>query len=233
MRLLLVEDDRMIGSSLRAVLQAQTHAVDWVRDLASARAACAAERFDLILLDLSLPERADAPANADGLSLLRELRNRRDTTPVIILTARDAAEARVDGLDSGADDYLVKPFEVSELSARIRAVIRRHSAQAQPVLQHGSVQLDPATHQVTQAGVPMLLSAREFAVLEALMQRPGAVLTRSQLEDRLYGWRDAVESNAVTVYVHQLRRKLGADFIQSMRGVGYFLNPKPEQPPHD
>lgn len=234
MRLLLVEDDRMIGSSLRAVLQAEGHAVDWVRDLASARAACSAEHFDLILLDLSLPERADAPASADGLSLLRELRARRDTTPVIILTARDASQARVDGLDSGADDYLVKPFEVSELSARIRAVIRRHSAQAQPVLRHGPLQLDPATRQVTLADEAVLLSAREYAVLEALMQRPGAVLTRSQLEDRLYGWRDAVESNAVSVYIHQLRRKLGADFIQSMRGVGYFLNPKPEsQPPHD
>lgn len=234
MRLLLVEDDRMIGSSLRAVLQAEGHAVDWVRDLAAARAACAAEHFDLILLDLSLPERADAPATADSLNLLRELRARRDTTPVIILTARDAPQARVDGLDSGADDYLVKPFEVSELSARIRAVIRRHSAHAQPVLHHGPLQLDPATRQVTLAGEAVLLSAREYAVLEALMQRPGAVLTRSQLEDRLYGWRDAVESNAVSVYIHQLRRKLGADLIQSMRGVGYFLNPKPESlPPHD
>jgi two-component system OmpR family response regulator/two-component system response regulator QseB len=226
MRLLLVEDDRMIGSSLRAVLHSEGHAVDWVRDLSAARAACATEHFDVILLDLGLPERADSPAPADGLSLLRELRARRDATPVIILTARDAPQARVDGLDSGADDYLVKPFEVSELSARIRAVTRRHSAQAQPLLRHGPVQLDPATHQVLLAGEPVLLSAREFAVLEALMQRPGAVLTRTQLEDRLYGWREAVESNAVSVYVHQLRRKLGADFIQSMRGVGYFLDPK-------
>jgi len=128
----------------------------------------------------------------------------------------------VDGLDSGADDYLVKPFEVSELSARIRAVIRRHSAQAQPVLQHGGVQLDPATHQVTQGRAPVLLSAREFAVLEALMQRPGAVLTRSQLEDRLYGWRDAVESNTVTVYVHQLRRKLGQTSSRACAGLATF-----------
>jgi len=226
MRLLLVEDDRMIGSSLRAVLQAEGHAVDWLRDVASARAALATERFDLVLLDLGLPATpasAVQDAEQDGLQVLRELRARRDATPVIVLTARDAPEARVQGLDSGADDYLTKPFDVAELGARIRAVMRRHSGQAQPVLAHGGVTLDPATRQVAQHGVPVLLSAREFAVLEALMVRPGAVLTRAQLEDRIYGWGDAVESNAVSVYVHQLRRKLGADFIQSMRGVGYFL----------
>jgi two-component system OmpR family response regulator/two-component system response regulator QseB len=233
MRLLLVEDDRMIGESLRAALRLDGHAVDWVRDVAAARATLASERFDLVLLDLGLPSGGGpgaAPAlsgqpPADGLSVLRELRARADATPVIVLTARDAAGDRVKGLDSGADDYLVKPFEVEELKARIRAVLRRHGGRAEPALQHHGVMLDPGSKQVTRDGVPVLLSAREFAVLEALMQRPGAVLSRAQLEDRLYGWGEEIESNAVSVYVHQLRRKLGADFIGNMRGVGYFLSP--------
>ncbi|WP_164962963.1 response regulator transcription factor [Rubrivivax sp. JA1026] len=224
MRLLLVEDDRMIGESLRAALRLEGHAVDWVRDVAAARATLASERFDCVLLDLGLPP-GGPPGTppADGLDVLRELRGRADTTPVIVLTARDASGDRVRGLDAGADDYLVKPFEFDELTARIRAVTRRHGGRAAPLLTHGGVTLDPATRQVTKDGQPVLLSAREFAVLEALMQRPGAVLSRAQLEDRLYGWGDAVESNAVSVYVHQLRRKLGADFIRNMRGVGYFL----------
>ena len=222
MRLLLVEDDRMIGESLRAALRLENHAVDWVRDLAAARASLASEQFDLVLLDLGLPL-AGGGEPGDGLVLLRELRARKDTTPVIVLTARDASGDRVKGLDSGADDYLVKPFELDELNARIRAVTRRRGGRAEPVLAHAGVTLDPSTHQVTKDGQPVLLSAREFAVLEALMQRPGAVLSRAQLEDRLYGWGDAVESNAVSVYVLQLRRKLGQDFIRNMRGVGYFL----------
>ncbi|MBK1615556.1 DNA-binding response regulator [Rubrivivax gelatinosus] len=224
MRLLLVEDDRMIGESLRAALRLEGHAVDWVRDVAAARATLASERFDCVLLDLGLPPGGPAGGPpADGLDVLRELRERRDSTPVIVLTARDASGDRVRGLDAGADDYLVKPFEFDELTARIRAVTRRHGGRADPLLTHAGVTLDPATRQVTQDGRPVLLSAREFAVLEALMQRPGAVLSRAQLEDRLYGWGDAVESNAVSVYIHQLRRKLGADFIRNMRGVGYFL----------
>jgi two-component system OmpR family response regulator/two-component system response regulator QseB len=230
MRLLLVEDDRMIGESLRAALRLEGHAVDWVRDVSAARATLASERFDLVLLDLGLPTGGPpgshpGPETADGLSVLRELRARADATPVIVLTARDAAGDRVKGLDGGADDYLVKPFEVEELKARIRAVMRRHGGRAEPALQHGGVTLDPSSKQVTRDGVPVLLSAREFAVLEALMQRPGAVLSRTQLEDRLYGWGEEIESNAVSVYVHQLRRKLGAEFIGNMRGVGYFLSP--------
>jgi two-component system, OmpR family, response regulator QseB len=224
MRLLLVEDDRMIGEGLRAALRLEGHAVDWVRDVAAARATLASERFDLVLLDLGLPAGGPATAPpADGLSVLRELRQRRDATPVIVLTARDAAGDRVKGLDSGADDYLVKPFELDELNARIRAVMRRQGGRAEPLMRHGGVTLDPSTRQVSKDGQPVLLSAREFAVLEALMQRPGAVLSRAQLEDRLYGWGEEIESNAVSVYVHQLRRKLGADFIRNMRGVGYFL----------
>ncbi|HJW12036.1 MAG TPA: response regulator transcription factor, partial [Albitalea sp.] len=186
------------------------------RDAAAAQATLASERFDLVLLDLGLPQ-------GDGLDVLRALRARPDATPVIVLTARDGVGDRVAGLDAGADDYLVKPFELDELNARMRAVLRRHSGRAQPLLSHGGVTLDPATHQVTQNGVPVLLSAREFAVLEALMARPGALLSRAQLEDRLYGWGEEIESNAVSVYIHQLRRKLGADFIQNVRGVGYFV----------
>ena len=216
MRLLLVEDDRMIGDTLRAALRLDGYAVDWVRDAAAAQSTLASERFDLVLLDLGLPQRS-------GIEVLKLLRARGDTTPVIVLTARDGLGDRVAGLDAGADDYLVKPFELDELNARIRAVFRRHSGRAQPVLSHGSVTLDPATRQVTKDGAPVLLSAREFAVLEALMQRPGALLSRAQLEDRLYGWGEEIESNAVSVYIHQLRRKLGADFIQNVRGVGYFV----------
>jgi DNA-binding response OmpR family regulator len=208
MRLLLVEDDRMIGDSLRAALRLEGHAVDWVRDARAAAATLASERFDLVLLDLGLPQ-------GDGLDVLRAFRAQRNDTPVIVLTARDGTGERVAGLDAGADDYLVKPFEFDELTARMRAVLRRHGGR--------SATLDPATRQVTQDGQPVLLSAREFAVLEALMQRPGALLSRAQLEDRLYGWGEEIESNAVSVYIHQLRRKLGADFIGNMRGVGYYV----------
>ena len=226
MRLLLAEDDRMIGDSLRQALRLDGHAVDWVYDVAAANAALAAESFDLLLLDLGLPPRSgQASQPTAGLDVLRSLRARGDATPVIVLTARDATADRVAGLDAGADDYLVKPFELDELAARMRAVARRHDGRADSALQHGNVRLDPSTRQVTQAGRPVLLSAREFSVLQALMQRPGAVLSRAQLEHRLYGWGDAVESNAVPVYIHQLRKKLGADVIASMRGVGYFLAP--------
>jgi two-component system OmpR family response regulator/two-component system response regulator QseB len=223
MRLLLVEDDRMIGESLQRTLRLEGYAVDWVRDTTAAAGTLASERFDLVLLDLGLPRGAGA-GPVDGLQVLRELRARRDATPVIVLTARDARGDRVAGLDAGADDYLVKPFEFDELNARIRAVLRRHAGRAEPVLAQGGVTLDPAQRRVTLNGAPVLLSAREFAVLEALMARPGAVLSRSQLEDRLYGWGEEIESNAVSVYIHQLRKKLGADFIRNVRGVGYFID---------
>jgi two-component system OmpR family response regulator/two-component system response regulator QseB len=217
MRFLLVEDDRMIGDTLRAALRMEGHAVDWVRDAAAAQGTLASERFDLVLLDLGLPQ-------GNGLDVLRELRARGDATPVIVLTARDGPGDRVAGLDAGADDYLVKPFDLDELGARIRAVLRRQVGRAMPRLAHAGVTLDPATRQVMRDGQPVLLSAREYAVLELLMQRPGAVLSRAQIEDRLYGWGEEIESNAVSVYVHQLRKKLGSEFIRSMRGVGYFLH---------
>jgi DNA-binding response OmpR family regulator len=215
-RLLLVEDDRMIGESLRSALRLDGHAVDWVYDAAAAQATLSSETFDLVLLDLGLPR-------GDGLDVLRVMRGRGNATPVIVLTARDGLDDRIAGLDAGADDYVVKPFEIDELLARMRAVLRRHAGRAAPVLSHDGVTLDPSTRQVTRDGEPVLLSAREFAVLEALMVRPGAILSRAQLEDRLYGWGDAIESNAVSVYIHQLRRKLGADFIRNVRGVGYFV----------
>ena len=223
----------MIGESLRSALRLEGHAVDWVRDAGAADATLATERFDLVLLDLGLPPGSGpstTPPLRDGLDVLRALRARRDATPVIVLTARDARGDKVAGLDAGADDYIVKPFELEELNARMRAVLRRHSGRAQPLLVHGGVSLDPATHQVHRDGVPVLLSAREFAVLEALMQRPGALLSRAQLEDRLYGWGEEIESNAVSVYIHQLRRKLGPDAIRNARGVGYFLGTPGEAP---
>jgi two-component system OmpR family response regulator/two-component system response regulator QseB len=226
MRLLLVEDDRMIGESLRGALRLEGHAVDWVRDAASAQSTLASERFDFVLLDLGLPLTAAPGADTrpdSGLEVLRTLRARRDATPVIVLTARDGPGDKVAGLDAGADDYLVKPFDLDELGARIRAVLRRHGGRAESALVVGGVALDPATRQVTLDGTPVLLSAREYAVLEALMQRPGALLSRAQLEDRLYGWGEEIESNAVSVYIHQLRRKLGAEFIQNVRGVGYSV----------
>jgi len=216
MRVLLVEDDRMIGESLQRALRQAGYAVDWVRDGRAADTTLASERFDVVLLDLGLPQR-------DGLDVLRSARARGDRTPVIVLTARDATASRVLGLDSGADDYVVKPFDLEELLARMRAVVRRHAGRAEPAVEVDGVLLDPTTHQVTRAGQPVPLSAREYAVLEALMLRPGAILSRAQLEDRLYGWGEELESNAISVYVHQLRRKLGDSFIHTVRGVGYYV----------
>lgn len=206
----------MIGDSVRSALRHEGFAVDWVRDGRAARTTLATERFDLVLLDLGLPQ-------IDGLDVLRDMRARQDATPVIIVTARDEVSSRVAGLDAGADDYVLKPFELEELTARMRAVIRRHAGRADPVIEVGPVTLDPTTRIVTVRGEPVVLSAREYAVLEAMMLRPGAILSRAQLEDRLYGWGEEIESNAISVYVHQLRRKLGEDFIHTVRGVGYYV----------
>lgn len=222
MRVLLIEDDRMIGDSVRTALRQSGYAVDWVRDGPAADTTLASERFDLVLLDLGLPRR-------DGLDVLRALRARGDATPVIVLTARDALASRVTGLDAGADDYVVKPFELDELLARMRAVTRRHAGRAESVIEVQDIVLDPATKQVTRNGMPLALSSREYAVLEALMLRPGAILSRAQLEDRLYGWGEELESNAISVYVHQLRRKLGEGFIHTVRGVGYYVGPPKAQ----
>jgi two-component system, OmpR family, response regulator len=216
MRVLLVEDDRMIAQGLQTALRQDGYAVDWVADGKAAAAALHAARFDLVLLDLGLPVR-------DGLEVLRELRARRDATPVIILTARDEVQDRIDGLDAGADDYIVKPFDLDEVAARMRSVLRRANGRGDPCIRHGTLCLNPATHAVEHHGEPVQLSAHEYAVLEALLQRPGSILSRSQLEDRLYGWSGQVESNAVEVYIHSLRRKLGSDSIRTLRGVGYFI----------
>lgn len=216
MRVLLVEDDGMIGESVRTALRQSGDAVDWVRSGAAADGTLATERFDLVLLDLGLPQR-------DGLDVLRALRARGDATPVIVLTARDALASRVAGLDAGADDYIVKPFELDELLARMRAVTRRHAGRAEPAIEVQGVVLHPTTRQVTRHGTPVALSSREYAVLEALMLRPGAILSRAQLENRLYGWGEELESNAISVYVHQLRRKLGEGFIHTVRGIGYYV----------
>jgi DNA-binding response OmpR family regulator len=217
MRVLLVEDDEMVGDSLRAALRRRGFAVDWVRDGRVADEVLASERFDAVLLDLGLPQRG-------GLEVLKALRGRGDATPVVVLTARDALGDKVAGLDAGADDYLVKPFELDELLARLRAVGRRSAGRAVTRLQVADLWLDPATREVGRAGrVLPPLSAREFAVLQALMERPGAWLSRAQLEDRLYGWGEELESNAISVYIHQLRRKLGDDLIHTQRGVGYCV----------
>jgi two-component system response regulator QseB len=216
MRLLLVEDDAMIGESVRTGLQQDGFAVDWVQDGRAAELALEANPYDTLLLDLGLPRKA-------GLDVLAALRRRGDTIPVLILTARDAIADRVKGLDTGADDYLVKPFDLEELAARVRALLRRKSGRADPVVQVGDLIINPATHEASLAGKSISLSAREFALIHALAARPGVVYSRAQLEEKLYGWGHEVESNTVEVYVHSLRRKLGADFIQNVRGVGYMV----------
>jgi two-component system response regulator QseB len=214
MRVLLVEDDAMIGEAVRLGLKKQGLTVDWVKDGLSAKAALATEPFDLVLLDLGLP-------GMDGLQVLRHARSSGKTVPILILTARDSVTDRIKGLDAGADDYLVKPFDLNELAARVRAVLRRQAGRAEPVIEHLGVRLDPASHEVTCNGQPVSLSQREFALLEALLERPGQVLSRGQIEERLYGWGEEVESNAVEVHIHNLRKKLGAAYILNVRGVGY------------
>jgi two-component system response regulator QseB len=218
MRVLLVEDDTMIGAAVHSGLRHEGFAVDWVRDGEAAERSVLAERFDAVLLDLGLPR-------SNGIEVLRKMRARGDATPVLIVTAQDEVAERVRGLDAGADDYLVKPFEFAELAARIRALLRRRAGRATPVIEHRGVALDPATQRVTQNGKDVALSPREFALLALLMDRPGALLSRTQIEERLYGWGEEIESNAVDVHVHALRRKLGADLIQTVRGVGYRVAP--------
>lgn len=218
MRILLVEDDPMIGDSVRTGLRQDGFVVDWVEDGEAAELALGNHAYDLMVLDQGLPRKG-------GLDVLKSLRQRGSDLPVLIATARDEVPARVKGLDAGADDYLVKPFDLDELAARIRAILRRRAGRAEPVLRHRGVELNPATREVTRDGAALTLTARELGLLQAFMDRPGAVLSKAQIEEKLYGWGDEVASNTVEVYIHALRKKLGADFIQNVRGVGY-LSPR-------
>ena len=217
MRVLLVEDDWMIGEVIRDALKDASCAVDWVRDGQQALNAINVHSYEAVLLDLGLPK-------VDGMDVLGAIRAGDTTVPVLIITARDAVADRILGLDSGADDYILKPFEMSELLARLRAIVRRRAGVAAPVLSNGIISLDPATHEARSAETPVRLSAREFALLRALMVRPGAILSRTELEDRIYGWNEEVESNAVEFLIHSLRRKLGSESIKNVRGVGWMVS---------
>jgi DNA-binding response OmpR family regulator len=219
MRILLIEDDPLLGDGLTVGLRQNGYAVDWVKDGVAADHALKSEDFALVVLDLGLPR-------LSGMEVLRRLRERGARLPVLILTARDATGDKVAGLDAGADDYLVKPVDLDELSARIRALARRAAGRALPQLRHGDLVLDAAARRVCRDGKPVELSAREFDLLQILLDNAGRVMTRTQLEGALYGWRDEPDSNALEVHIHHLRRKLGADFIKTLRGVGYTV-PKP------
>lgn len=220
MRLLLVEDDPMIGESIEEGLRGESYAVDWVRNGRDVELALAGVAYDLMLLDLGLPGK-------QGMEVLRSTRARGDDLPVLIITARDGTPARVEGLDAGADDYLVKPFDLDELLARIRALLRRRVSRTRSIIEHGKLKLDLASHEATLDGQPVKLSAREFSVLRALLDNPGSVVSKAQLEEKLYGWNSEVESNTVDVYVHHLRKKFGSDFIKNVRGVGYKIAAAP------
>jgi DNA-binding response OmpR family regulator len=216
-RILLVEDDAPLGEGVKAGLEDAGHAVEWVRDGRHGREALATESFTAVVLDLGLPR-------LDGLAILKELRARGDATPVLILTARDTIDDRVKGLDAGADDYLVKPFALEELKARVRSLARRSSGRGSNRIAHRGIELDAASHRVTCRGKPVELAPREFAVLEALIEHPGRTLSRRQLEERLYAWGREVESNAIEVHVHHLRAKLYPELIRTVRSVGYVID---------
>lgn len=217
MRILLVEDDRMIGNAVMQALKDACYAVDWVVDGQTAIEATNVEPYDLVLLDLGLPV-------PDGLDVLRRFRTTHRQLPVMIVTARDRVDDRIEGLDLGADDYLVKPFEVRELLARMRAILRRQNSGASPILSNGTVSLNPATYEVSHDGTVCRMTAREFALLEALLRRPGTIFSRSDLERHIYGWNEEVESNAVEFLIHAIRRKIGAEAIRNVRGVGWMVD---------
>ena len=220
MRVLVIEDDALLGDAIQAGLKQSGYAVDWMKDGVAAEQALTAEPYAAVVLDLGLPR-------LSGLEVLRRLRSRNTQinkqTPVLILTAMDAVDDRIKGLDAGADDYLAKPFDMGELAARLRALIRRASGKADPLLQVGGIELDPAAHRVLYLDKPVELSAKEFALLHALMLNAGKVLSRAQLEEQLYAWGDEIESNAVEVHIHHLRRKLFPELIETIRGVGYLM----------
>jgi two-component system OmpR family response regulator len=216
MRILLVEDDDMIGKAVSVALKDAAYAVDWVKDGETAERTLTYGEHQAVLRDLGLPKR-------DGMDVLRRLRKAGSRIPVIVITARDGVESRINGLDLGADDYLVKPFDINELLARLRAVVRRQGGQAAPLLTNGRVSLDPSTHKAMYHDATVILSAREFALLHALLLHPGRILTRGQLEEHLYGWSEEVESNAVDFLIHGVRKKLGAEVIKNVRGAGWMV----------
>jgi len=218
MRVLLVEDDSMIGEAIQGALKDASYATDWVKDGQAALTTLGRQHYDLVLLDLGLPGK-------DGLEVLASIRSKDNPIPLLIITARDGLDDRLRGLDGGADDYVSKPFQMAELLARMRAVLRRKGGTATPVLTNGVVSLDPATKEASgNGGSPVQLSNREFSLLQALLVRPGAILSRSELEDRIYGWGEEVESNAVEFLIHALRRKLGSSVIKNVRGVGWMVS---------
>ena len=219
MRILLVEDDAMIGDAMIYALKSAQYAADWAKDGASALLAAQTQHYDAILLDLGLPK-------MDGIEVLRALRQAGNPTPILIVTARDALEMRIAGLDLGADDYVLKPFDIAELLARIRAVVRRKSGHANSILENGNVSLNLTTREALLDGAAVRLSAREYALLEALLIRPGAILSRQDLEDRTYQWEKEVESNAIEFLIHGLRKKLGAQCIKNVRGLGWMVSKK-------
>ncbi|HWS73732.1 MAG TPA: response regulator transcription factor [Quisquiliibacterium sp.] len=217
MRILLVEDDVALGEGIRVALKPEGYTVDWLQDGASALHALTHESFELAILDLGLPR-------MDGLEVLRRLRSSTNPVPVLVLTARDATGDRIAGLDAGADDYLVKPFDVAELKARLRALLRRSFNRPQPALEYRDIRLDPLSQQVSYRGQPVVLQRKEFLLLHQLLSQPGRVLTRDKLEQVLYGWNEAAESNALEVHIHHLRRKLYPELIRTVRGVGYLVD---------
>lgn len=216
MRLLLVEDDTLLGKGLKAGLKQAGYQVEWLQRGDQATTAIESNQFDIIVLDIMLP-------GVSGMDILRKMRRRGDATPVLLLTARDSINDRVEGLDSGADDYLVKPFDLDELNARLRALLRRRSGRAEPILEHRGIMMDPAAHRVEFNGDEVNLSSREFALLQYLLENAGRAITRTRLEETLYGWDGEVESNSLEVFIHHLRKKLGSDLIRTIRGVGYMI----------
>jgi two-component system OmpR family response regulator len=218
MRVLLVEDDPMIGEAIQGALRDASYAADWVKNGQTALTTLGCQHYDLVLLDLGLPGK-------DGLDVLTRIRAKDNPVPLLVITARDGLDDRLRGLDGGADDYVLKPFEMAELLARMRAVLRRKGGNAAPVLSNGVVSLDPVTRQaVVNGSAPVQLSSREFSLLQSLLVRPGAILSRRDLEDRIYGWGEEVESNAVEFLIHALRRKLGSETIKNVRGMGWMVS---------
>ena len=217
MRILIVEDDALLGDGIRTGLTQHGYAVDWVEDGQAAETALLTNEYELMVLDLGLPKKS-------GLEVLEGIRKSENDLPVIILTAQDTVEDRIKGLDTGADDYLTKPFDLDELTARIRALLRRRGGRTSPVIEHGNLVVDPASHTVTQGDQTVDISPREFTILTILLENRAKVMSRSRLEEGLYAWNDEVESNTVEVHIHHLRKKLGAELIRTIRGVGYIID---------